>query len=349
MPDLKYIAPKIAAVLFIMVLTGCGSLYNGPPSDHFDGSRFFNGEPDHTFSDMIKWIWEMETVAWPEWIEDPEQPPPAGRIDNGELRLTYINHATVLIQFDGLNVLTDPVWSFRVGPLPWLGVKRVRKPGISMDDLPGIDYVLISHDHYDHLDLRTLKQIVKRHNPTILVGLGLKNFLASRGISNVVELDWWQVYNPEGSGNTFTFVPARHNSGRWPLMGNKTLWGGFIIDSPDGQIYYAGDTAFGDFINSIGRRFKKIRATIFPIGSYEKRWFMKSQHMNPDDAAKAHIILASRQSIGVHFGTFAEHPEQAIDAHEKDLDRALKEHNIPSTQFWILRFGEGRMVPAPEM
>ena len=129
-------------------------------------------------------------------------------------------------------------------------------------------------------------------------------------------------------------------------MGNRTLWGGFVIDSQVGQIYFAGDTAFGDFFNSIGRRFKKIRIAMLPIGSYEKRWFMKSQHMNPDDAVKAHRILGSRQSVGIHFGTFAEHPEQAIDAHEKDLDEALKKHKIPSTQFRVLKFGEGRAFPA---
>ena len=348
MSILKYMILIIVPILLYMVIGGCSALYKGPPSKHFDGSRFFNKEPDHTFLDLIKWMWEMETVEWPEWIEDPKQPTPVKRVNNEELRLTFINHATVLIQVGGLNILTDPVWSFRVGPVSWLGVKRVRKPGLSLDDLPGIDYVLISHDHYDHLDLKSLKQIAERHNPTILVGLGLRKFLSSYGILNVIELDWWQDYRPEGTDNMFTFVPAIHNSGRRPLMRNKTLWGGFVIDSLVGQIYYAGDTAFGDFLNSIGQRFKKIRLAILPIGSYEIRWFMKSQHMNPDDAVKAHIILGSRQSVGIHFGTFAEHPEQAIDAHEKDLDETLKKHNIPSTQFWVLKFGEGRAVPMPK-
>ena len=348
MSALKYIILIFVSIFIYIAIEGCSASYKGPPSEHFDGSRFFNKEPDHTFSDMIKWAWEMETVDWPEWIEDSKQPPPVKKVTTEELRVTFINHATVLIQVGNLNILTDPVWSFRVGPVSWVGVKRVRKPGVSLDDLPGIDYVLISHDHYDHLDLKSLKQIVESYNPKILVGLGLKKFLSSHGILNVVELDWWQDYSPGGSDKMFTFVPTIHNSGRWPLMGNMTLWGGFVIDSKVGQIYYAGDTAFGDFLNSIGRRFKKIRIAILPIGSYEKRWFMKSQHMNPDDAVKAHIILGSHQSVGIHFGTFAEHPEQTIDAHEKDLDKALKKHNIPSAQFWVLKFGEGRLVPIPK-
>ncbi len=324
------------------VLINSCSGYNGPQSDHFDGSHFFNKEADHSFSNMIRWLWEMETVGWPDWIEDSQQPPPLKRIENGSIRATFINHATVLIQMDEINILTDPIWSLRAGPVSWLGVKRVRAAGVSMDDLPNIDYVLISHDHYDHLDIPSLKEIEKRHHPIFLVGLGVKKILKSNSIERVFELDWWQKIEIHGRDASIAFVPAWHNSGRMPLVRNKTLWGGFVISTQSGQVYFAGDTALKGFFEEIGTRFDRIKLAILPIGSYEKRWFMKNQHMNPDDAVQAQKILKASQSMGIHFGTFAEHPEQAIDAHEKDLNDALFKHNIPADRFWVLKFGEGR-------
>ncbi|UCD84646.1 MAG: MBL fold metallo-hydrolase [Deltaproteobacteria bacterium] len=343
------LAPKITIIsikiLLASWLIACCAAYEGPSSDHFDGSKFFNNESDHTFLDMIKWLWQMEIVEWPEWIEDPPQPKPLERIEKGGLRLTYVNHATVLIQIDGLNILTDPIWSFRAGPSLWLGTKRVRAPGVRMDELPSIHYILISHDHYDHLDLPTLRKIANSHHPIILAGLGTKSLLAESGIDNIIEMDWWQSYTAEDAGVKFTCVPARHGSGRWPFRENKTIWVGFIIEDLMGQqIYFAGDTAFGKFLNSIAERFGNIRLAILPIGNYEKRWFMKTQHMNPDDAVRAHILLGASQSVGIHFGTFAEHPEQAIDAHEKDLAEALEKYDIPPSRFWILKFGEGRDI-----
>ena len=201
-----------------MSLNACSSGYQGPVSDHFDGSNFFNKEPDHNFTDMVKWLWEMDTVEWPEWIEDPKQPSPISRVDKSDLRVTFINHATVLIQMDHVNILTDPIWSMKAGPFSWAGVKRVRAPGVTLDDLPEIDYILISHDHYDHLDIPSLKRISSFSKPTILVGLGIKVFLESKDIQNVIEMDWWDRHRLESGDMAITFVPARHNSGRWPLI-----------------------------------------------------------------------------------------------------------------------------------
>lgn len=334
----------LPGLLLILGLSACSIGYKGPVSDHFDGSRFFMQGADHSFSDMVKWLWEMETVEWPEWVVDPVQPPPLETVGTGELRVTYVNHATVLIQADDLNILTDPIWSSRAGPLPWIGVKRIRDPGVAFENLPQIDLVLISHDHYDHLDLPTLTKIVQRDDPVILTGLGLKQYLEGQGILKTTELDWWQTYQPESSEFMITFVPALHSSGRWPLMGNKSLWGGYVIANPQGNIYFAGDTGSGDFIDRISERFDRFRLTILPIGSYEKRWFMKNSHMNPDDAVKAHLLLNSQQSVGIHFGTFSEHPEQTVDAHERDLEAALKDHNLNPEQFWVLKFGEGKTI-----
>ena len=330
-------------ILLIFLFQGC-AYYEGPPSDHFDGSRFFNIEPDNTFFDHLKWLWEMDTVDWPEWIEDPPQPPPIAHVKEFGLRVTFINHATVLIQMDGFNILTDPIWSERAGPILWVGTKRVRAPGVKMEDLPNIDIILISHDHYDHLDIPTLQYFIENHQPIILVGLGVKRRLESVGGNNIIELDWWQefIYS---SGKRITFVPSRHNSGRGIFDKNKTLWGGFVIEGSAGNVLFMGDTAFGELLKEIKKKCTHFRLAILPIGSYKKRWFMRSQHMSPDDAVSVHEMLEVTQSMGIHFGTFEEHPEQTIDAHEKDLKVALEKHNVPESEFWILKFGEGREVP----
>jgi L-ascorbate metabolism protein UlaG (beta-lactamase superfamily) len=315
-------------------------------SDHCDGSVFFNPEPGHSFADMVRWLWEMERVPWPDWIQDPLQQPPPERVYGNGLRVTYINHATALIQMEGINILTDPIWSERAGPVSCIGTRRVRAPGVAFEDLPPIDYVLISHDHYDHLDIPTAKRLKAEHDPVFVVGLEVGKFLRAHGIENVVELDWWQSHGPDKAGVTFTFVPARHGSGRAPFMEDRTLWGGFVIDSPGGQVYFAGDTGYGEFIDDIAARFGRIRLAVLPIGNYEKRWFMKSQHMNPEDAVTAHRALGAPMSIGMHFATFAEHPEQAIDTHEKDLAQALKKYGVRDCEFRVLGFGEGTDIPS---
>ncbi len=314
-------------------------------SDHYDGSVFFNPEPGHSFTDMVRWLWEMERVPWPDWVQDPPQSPPPERVCGNGLRVTYINHATTLIQMEGINILTDPIWSTRAGPAPFIGPRRVRAPGVAFGDLPPIDYVLISHDHYDHLDIPTAKRLKEAHDPVFITGLEVGRFLRAHGIDNVVELDWWQSHVLGDAGVTLTFVPAMHSSGRAPFMEDRTLWGGFVIDSAGGQVYFAGDTGYGEFINDIAARFGRIRLAVMPIGNYEKRWFMKSQHLNLDDAVMAHRALGAGTSIGMHFATFAEHPEQSIDAHDKDLADALKKYGVPVYEFRVLEFGEGRDIP----
>ena len=178
------------SALLASVILGCGAAYKGPPSDHFDGDRFFDASPDHTFGTRVKWLWEMKTVPWPKWIDDPRFPAPPERVFGKRLRCTYINHATLLIQTDGLNILTDPIWSKRAGPVSWIGAVRIRRPGTSMADLPRIDVVLISHDHYDHLDIPSLKAISRRDRPIVLAGLGLEALLTKEGIAGANEMEW---------------------------------------------------------------------------------------------------------------------------------------------------------------
>ncbi len=335
--------PSLGLIMLLLSNTNCAPAHEYALSDHFDGSKFFDNERHHTLPDEIKWFWNIKTVEWPGWIDDPEQPPPPPKVDGGELRIAYINQATLLIQMDGLNILTDPIWSFRAGPVAWLGSKRVRAPGIKSEDLPKIDIILISHDHYDHLDLRTLKQLSDVHDFVILCGLGIKKILGGKKIGKGIELDWWQEYSDSKSGVKFTFVPAYHESGRGPFNSNRTLWGGFVIEGSK-RIYFAGDTAYGKFLRDIKSRYKHFNMAILPVGNYEKRWIMKTMHMNPDEAVQTHKLLNVDQSVGMHFGTFLEHPEQSIDSHEKDITAALMKYNVPDERFWILKFGEGRYV-----
>lgn len=334
----------------LQLIQSCCTPHQGLAGDHFNGLCFQNpdGAPEHSWLMTLKWLWEMKTVQWPNWIEDPEQPRPPARVGQGKIRITYINHATVLIQIDEVNILTDPIWSYRAGPVSWLGARRVRSPGVPLKDLPEIDLILISHDHYDHLDRATMVWLAKRDRPRILVGLGIRNILKQWGIQGVRELDWWQSYNHYWKGLSIVFVPARHNSGRGFFCRNNTLWGGFVIQARTGNIYFAGDTAYGEFLLTIRRRFPKIILAILPIGSYEKRWFMKNQHMNPEDAVRAHLVLRARQSMGIHYATFLEHPEQTIDAHERDLSEMLRKYHFFASVFRVLKFGEGMFVHSPE-
>lgn len=329
------------AGIFSQVI-GCTSF---PKSDHCNGQSFYNDSPGHSFSDIIKWFWEMKTVQWPENVTDKLQPKPLPFVTDGKLRITHINHATILIQMDGKNILTDPIFSDRTGPFSFVGSKRIRKPGVAIDDLPKIDIILISHNHYDHLDLPTLKTLAKRDKPIVLTGLGVKDLLDESSFSGIIELDWWQDYNPSPGAIRFIFVPAFHNSGRGLFDSDKSLWGGFVIEGIHGRIYFTGDTAYGNFLQTLHDRFREFRLTIFPIGNYEKRWIMKTEHMNPDDAVKAHLLLNSKKSIAMHYATFLEHPEQTINQHETDLSQALKDHRLPQSKFTILGFGEGIDIP----
>lgn len=329
-----------ALTITMFTLVEC-SYYTGPATDHYDGSRFYYKKNDgHSLGDMIKWMWEIKSVEWPEWIDDSIYTAPAKRLNNDELKVTFINHATVLIQIDSINILTDPIWSDYAGPFSFLGSERIRKPGVSLENLPPIDYILISHDHYDHLDFPTLEKLLQKNSPVIITGLGVKTRLNSLDYNNIVELDWWQNFTVKDSSLEIYFVPARHQSGRSLFDGNKTLWGGFVIKNKTKKVLFMGDSAFGDFIYKIEEHFAPFDLTILPIGSYEKRWFMKNQHMNPSEAVLIHKILKSRQSIGIHYATFVEHPEQSVDAHEYDLAEAVKKYKIKESEFRILKFGE---------
>jgi len=278
--------------------------YRGPRSDHFDGARFHNYEDgvQHGLA-FLKWRASRQPGFWPRYRDLPPGPPPPTRVGGGALRLTFVNHSTTLIQIDGVNLLTDPIWAERPSPVSFAGPRRHRPPGIRFDDLPPIDVVLVSHNHYDHLDVGTLRALQRRDHPRIVTALGNGRFLARAGLGGAIELDWWQAV-PLGE-LIVTCVPARHFSARGLSDRNRNLWSGFVVSAPSGHVYFAGDTGWGAHFADIGARFDPIRLALLPIGSYMPRWFMQPAHIDPAQAVAAHHALGARTSIPVHFGTFA--------------------------------------------
>ncbi len=307
--------------------------YRGPTTDHFDGERFHN--PDGGWQSersFIKWMLNRDRGHWHDWIDAPFGPPPPHRVGEGQLRITFINHSTTLLQLDGMNILTDPIWSERTSPVGFTGPRRHRPPGIRFEDLPPIDLVLVSHNHYDHLDIPTLKRLRAAH---ILTPLGNGALMKRHGIS-ATELDWWQSEGP------ITAVPAQHFSARGFSDRNRNLWSGFVISSRHENIYFAGDTGWGDHFAEIARRFQPIRLALLPIGAYRPRWFMRPAHIDPSEAVEAHFVLRAQTSVAIHFGCFALGDDGQFEP-IRDLELAISANGNP--RFWILEHGEGREVP----
>lgn len=218
------------------------------------------------------------------------------------MHITLVNHSTVLLQQSGLHILTDPVWSQRTSPFTWIGPRRRRDPGVRFEDLPRIDLVLLSHNHYDHLDLATLRLLGAGRESQFIVPLGVARLLRSHGIGPVHELDWGDSLPI--AGTTIHCVAAMHFSSRGLFDRNRTLWCGYVIESAAGMVYFAGDTGFGAHFEQIRQRFGAPRLALLPIGSYEPRWFMYPVHMAPEEAIRAHEILSAQTSIAIHHGTF---------------------------------------------
>jgi L-ascorbate metabolism protein UlaG (beta-lactamase superfamily) len=274
-------------------------------------------------------------TPWPRRVVEPPRQPP--RLDGARAVVTFIGHATFLIQTSAENILTDPMYSQRAGPLNVIGPRRVRQPAVAFDDLPPIATVLLSHNHYDHCDRRTLRRLAERFDPHVITPLGNEALVRSAGIRHVEELDWWQ--QATGSTVPITLTPAYHFSARTPLDRNRALWGGFLLVVGGVHIFFAGDTAYAPFFCDIRQRLGRIDLALLPIGAYEPRWFMQAVHMNPAEAVQAHLDLDASESIGMHFGTF-QLTTEGIDEPLHALEEARRSRDIPPSRFRTLGFGD---------
>jgi len=338
----------LGALLSVAACTAT-SAYRGPRSDHFDGERFTSLPPAHvpTGSDLFQWQLTRNARPYPRRIDDVERLAPPTRVTGDRMRVTLVNHATTLIQQDGLNILTDPIWSERPSPLSWVGPKRVRAPGVAFDDLPPIDVVVISHNHYDHLDLPTLVRLFEAHRPRFFVGLGVKALLVEAGIAGVFELDWWGTAALSESVRLHC-VPTRHFSNRAVSDSMATLFCGWVTEGPSGRAYFAGDTGYGPHFRAIGARLGPLRAALLPIGAYEPRWFMHDHHLAPEDAVQAHEDLGATTSIAMHHGTFDLSDEAEIDPEIELMQELARRSGAgPVARVHLLANGEGEDVPAP--
>ncbi len=321
--------------------------YRGPVSDHFDGRRFHNrgNVPHDGFLAFLRWQLGRlrgRAIPWPRWIDGPPGPPPPERVEGDRLRVTFVNHSTTLLQTGGLNVLTDPIWSGRASPFSGSGPPRHRPPGLRFEDLPPIDTVLLSHNHYDHLDLGSLLRLRREHAPRFVVPLGVGPFLAEFDVGPVTEMDWWQEA-PLPADVTVACVPAQHFSGRGLWDRDGTLWCGYVLRGPAGPVYCAGDTGFGGHFEEIAARFGAPRLALLPIGGYLPAWFMSAVHISPPEAVRAHQVLGARTSVAIHFGTF----RLADDGEAQPAEelRAALARLGGAGDFWVLGLGEGRDVP----
>src|ERR1700737_4706347 len=306
---------------------------------HFDGRRFYNpGAPQaRGFLDVLRWKLRSRPEPSPDFISDVEPSIPPSRVEGSGLRVTLVNPSTVLIQQGATNILTDPIWSERASPVSWLGPKRRRKPGVRMEDLPPIHAVLISHNHFDHLDLPTLRQLAARGSSVFAVPARGARLLPSQRIESVHELDWGESLAI--SGFIIHSVPALHFSARSILDRNKTLWCGYIIEYPESLVYFAGDTGFGSHFAQIREKFGSPQVALLPIGAYEPRWFMSPVHMAPEEAVRAHEILGAKTSIAIHHRPF-HLADEGIDTPQKQL-MAGKRDDL----FLILRNGQSAEIP----
>jgi L-ascorbate metabolism protein UlaG (beta-lactamase superfamily) len=318
-----------------------------PRSDHFDGNRFFNPTLPKGFAVSYRSALRMAREPrsrWPAWVENKG----VHRLNEtravDEVAVTFVNHATFVIQTGGITILTDPVWSERTSPLRRIGPKRVRKPGVAFEELPRVDIILLSHNHYDHLDIATLTQLRQSFDPIVLAAAGDARLVGPLGFKDMRELDWWDEIEFNETLKV-TFVPAQHFSARGLLDRQRSLWGSYMIESRGRRVYFGGDTGYSTHFSDIRTRLGSPDIAMLGIGSYEPRWFMKPMHMNPAEAVCAHRDLGSRQSIGMHFGTFQLSAE-AIDQPQTDLKRALLEGGIPESEFVTLHEGETRIYRA---
>ena len=322
-----------------------------PLTDHFDGRHFFNPGQQQArgLGAVLRWSLTRQRVPWPKHVADPPYPPPPGSVTPGTVALTFIGHSTFLIRLPMpsggvFTLLTDPVFSDRCSPVTWAGPRRARAPGLALDALPRIDAVLLSHNHYDHMDLASLRRLHEHFAPAIVTTLGNAAPLASAGIPGAVELDWW------GSARLGAVeviaTPAHHFSARGVHDRNRTLWAGFMVRLGGAQVLFAGDSGAGPHWWDIRRRLGPSGVALLPIGAYRPRSIMAPVHMDPAEAVQARADLGAPVAVGMHFGTF-QLTDEGIDEPVQDLARARDGAGLLREAFDVLGCGETRELPLP--
>jgi L-ascorbate metabolism protein UlaG (beta-lactamase superfamily) len=308
--------------------------FRGPASDHFDGERFFvpGHNQDKSRQELVKMLFGGGRAKWPKQFASPHHHKPPERVAG--IRSTLIGHASFLVQMVGLNLLIDPVFAKRASPLSFMGPARINPPGIKFEDLPPIDAVLLTHNHYDHLDKSTLWRIEAAHKPQFVVPLGVDDNLkrGQQRFEKIATMDWGDRF--EVGAISVHAVPTYHWSARSMGDRRKTLWCSFVITSSAGTVYHIGDTGYGlgAFSKHVKRDFGRIDLAHIPIGAYEPRWFMKDAHVNPEEAVKIFQDCGAESAIGHHWGTF-QLTHEAHDAPQKDLAVALQNANIAEQRF----------------
>jgi len=312
--------------------------YKGPRTSHFNGKRFKNPSRRSAkgFKDVFKYIVKGEKDRWSK-IDNPfVRDTQVEDANSDEIKVHFVNHSTFLIQIGEVNILTDPIWSDYCSPLPLPMLKRKRPPGISFDKLPRIDLVLISHNHYDHLDKKSIHRISKNHKAQAVTCLGNSPAIRAMGIEQTMELDWWQKIK---IGEVeIEAVPANHFSSRGTFDRNTSLWCGFILRAKGKQLYFIGDTGYGNIFKEIGQKYGAIDLALIPIGAFKPRWFMGPIHISPEEAVAVHQDIKSKKSIAMHYGTFAladDSPQRAI----KEFEEAKKLNGISDEEFFLLEEG----------